>query len=683
MDLKRNSTNFPLTLSNLLSKVEHDEKDILQYHQKIVHEYFVNYPNNRGLLMVHGTGTGKTMLATSIADTMRSKYRVIILSAKSLQHNFKKEVRKYMKLKGSADDIEHALKNDYKFISFNAGNMLNQLSRMGKSVEEREYEKTLSLFSERVNLEGSLIIVDEAQNLFNGIVNGSKNATGLYRAIMDATDIKIVFLSATPIINDPFEIVPAYNMLHGTPLLPEDYDDFYNYYVADNNTVKNKDRFKNRIFGLTSYYGDWWESGGVTVNGAIVKRQNFPDQLPTIVEYVPMSVEQYVAYANARDQESQVKQAKVTIKNNMQKPKTDPGSTYRVASRQISNFLLPESVKIKKPHAYGYTKHIDRLTHEHLTNLDKYSPKMKKILENLRRHTGLAVVYSSFVTGEGLAVFAKVLEACGWRAYDPKKPKMSSEKVFTFVTGEVSAEERATILDTFNSRKNRDGEVIDLMLLSGAGAEGLDLKNVRSIHIMEPYWNYGRLMQIMARAIRYLSHEHFEDENDRTVQPYIYLSDYPKDFDFKALHEKINKGKRVKVDAEKTTDVHLYNKSIRTKVLIDRFMAAMVESSIDCSVHIKKSPPDVAAKIKCLMCAPTDMPLFHADVATDLKMSNPCQSPETTTVKARETEYDGRKYFYTKGDDGISVFEFKKPLNAYIELSHGHPHYAALLEKLT
>lgn len=299
---------------------------------------------------------------------------------------------------------------------------------------------------------------------------------------------------------------------------------------------------------------------------------------------------------------------------------------------------------------------------------------MKKMVENIKKHTGLCVVYSSFVTGEGLKIFSMVLKSLGWKEFNRHRPKQSSERTFTFVTGQVSSEDRAYILSVFNNPRNRDGEEINLMLLSGAGAEGLDLRNVMSIHIMEPYWNYGRIEQIIARAVRYLSHVDYENPKERVVQPYIYLSDYPSQFIFKPT--------KTKKTPEKTTDVHLYTKSIKAKLLIDRTYAAMIEASIDCSVHIKKSPPDVQKKIDCLMCTPTGNKLYHPVNDIDLKMKNPCVRPKKTQVKAKELIYNGSTYYYTKSDGVVSIYEFKKNLDAYVEVDRDHPDYEGLIEKL-
>ena len=59
------------------------------------------------------------------------------------------------------------------------------------------------------------------------------------------------------------------------------------------------------------------------------------------------------------------------------------------------------------------------------------------------------------------------------------------------------------IVNNYNEGKYK------VLLLSSAGSESLDLKNTRQIHIMEPYWNEGKIIQVIGRAIRYKSHDAF------------------------------------------------------------------------------------------------------------------------------------------------------------------------------
>ncbi|MDE0954105.1 MAG: DEAD/DEAH box helicase family protein [Candidatus Poseidoniales archaeon] len=77
-----------------------------------------------------------------------------------------------------------------------------------------------SLPSMSIDLENTIIIVDEAHNLVSRIVNklGKKKQSipiSLYTLLMKATNVKIVLLSVTPIINYPNEIGILFNILRG------------------------------------------------------------------------------------------------------------------------------------------------------------------------------------------------------------------------------------------------------------------------------------------------------------------------------------------------------------------------------------------------------------------------------------------------------------------------------------
>jgi hypothetical protein len=124
----------------------------------------------------------------------------------------------------------------------------------------------------------------------------------------------------------------------------------------------------------------------------------------------------------------------------------------------------------------------------------------------------------------------------------------------------------------FNDENNKHGGIIDLILLSSTGAEGLDLKNVRHIHIMEPYWNWGRVKQIIARGVRNDSHKALPKE-EKDVTPYIYLA-VPPDT------ERLPNG-----ELPETTDTELYNESVINQVTIDSFHEAIREVAIECLVN--------------------------------------------------------------------------------------------------
>jgi superfamily II DNA or RNA helicase len=649
MNSERNNTDFPYNTNKKLSDYKYEKQDILQYQQRLVYEYFVD-TKNRGILVFHGTGYGKTMIAVAIANKLKNNYKVIILSSKSLHNNFKTGIEKYNKLTENKD-IKNA---EYTYISSNASNMLKKVSESNKTEEDMHYEKTMEIIDREIHLNNVLLIVDEAHNFFNSVVNGSKNASTMYNYIMNAKNLKLVFLTATPIINHPFELVPLFNMLAGDKIMPTDYEMFCELFINfDTNTVKNKEIFKNRIYGLLSYMGDMWLTS-VTSKDPIVK-PNFPTQLPIIIEKVHMSTQQYIIYNQAREKETGTnkKNKKKQEINNMQKPK-GKGSSYRIWSRQISNFLLPEVLKIKNLEDGTVFKDIINLSPNILNNLEIYSPKMKKIYENIDKSENVChLLYSNFVTGEGLAIFALILKSKGWSEFGQEEKK---NNIFAILSGEVDQDIQKHIITIFNNNNNVNGSKIRLLMISGSNAEGLDLRHVRYVHIMEPFWNYSRIEQVIARGVRYKSHDHLP-ESERNVQPYIYLSDYPVDY------------KNPEGVTDQTTDIYMYNKGIKMKTLLLRFYINMIEASIDCHIHKKSAPKKIGEKFNCLMCKPTNRSLYNENIMKDLEQTNPCISLEEENVTVQEIVFNNETYFYNLKDGLLKCYEYDKINDVYNEIT--------------
>ena len=53
--------------------------------------------------------------------------------------------------------------------------------------------------------------------------------------------------------------------------------------------------------------------------------------------------------------------------------------------------------------------------------------------------------------------------------------------------------------------------------------EGISLLRVRNVHILDPYWNWSRMNQIIGRAVRFCSHKDVPLK-DRKVNVYIYIA---------------------------------------------------------------------------------------------------------------------------------------------------------------
>lgn len=770
------NTNTPLQIKNSINNIYNtydEKKEFLQYYQYAIRNYLIE-SDSRGLLIYHDPGYGKSILAASLADFYRKhdpKRQIIILLSKSLQSNLENNIKKYMR--GNPDNegfeksdkfIDNIIANKYKFVSLNASNMYEQISNIKISESEKEFDKKLASFNKEIGvdddnkmlkgsknfLENSLIIIDEFHNLANSITNKSKNAINLYNALMRTKNIKMIFLTGTPLTNNPFECVPTFNLLRGYittdgksatnvsgsnrhTLFPENPKDFQNFFIKKNAnktlSINNKAIFQNRITGLVSYYGNFYFDKK--------SMEGFPQELPLKIERVYMSTFQFTRYMETRDiekAEDANKFKKASQTNNGFVISDDSGkssSSYRIRSRQVSNYYIPEYALTFRNARTSVDKHISKIKIDDLKNLDKYSPKFKCIIQNIDKFPNqLGIVYSEFVNGEGLFLFGRVLEnAYNYKYWSTSKKfkrmqesetnefdidlgdnatsiiggidKQSHEKTYAIISGEISFLERQEILKIFNSRENINGNLISLLLLSKTGAEGLNLKNVRHIHICEPFWNYTRIEQVIARAVRMNAHSML-DKKLQTVQPFIYISIPPKGY------KPIGK-------PEKTTDEELLHSALINKKLIDEFNLAIIESSIDCSLHYTKLESSIKKNFKCHLCSPTGVPLYSSDLYTDIKY-DPCKelkqydmNKTKSSTKDTKMEKDEESkvfkeikvqigenndienatseetfYYYQDVNDprNIKIFKFDENLNGYVPMKQSYPFYSNIIRKI-
>ena len=79
-------------------------------------------------------------------------------------------------------------------------------------------------------------------------------------------------------------------------------------------------------------------------------------------------------------------------------------------------------------------------------------------------------------------------------------------RFFTF-TGQMGENEpeRTSIIPNFNDPKNIDGSSLKLLLGSQVLSEGINLKSVRQVHILDAHLNLSRINQAIGRAVRYCS----------------------------------------------------------------------------------------------------------------------------------------------------------------------------------
>ena len=161
-----------------------DSKTQLRDIQQKTVEYF---NDRKALLVVHGTGMGKTLTALAAGQCYLAQNpanRVVVLTAASLVDNFKNAYEQY----GSVDTS--------KYTVINFDNFMNKYKKSDKTIDKCECKHTL-------------FIIDEAHTLKN--YEGQK-----YNAAMECAKYsdKVLLLTATPYINSTCDFISIINLLH-------------------------------------------------------------------------------------------------------------------------------------------------------------------------------------------------------------------------------------------------------------------------------------------------------------------------------------------------------------------------------------------------------------------------------------------------------------------------------------
>ena len=143
------------------------------------------------------------------------------------------------------------------------------------------------------------------------------------------------------------------------------------------------------------------------------------------------------------------------------------------------------------------------------TNISKYSPKIKLLIDYIKKSEGIVLVYSRYIHS-GIIPIAVALEHNGYKKYNNNiltKTKSSSTTKdlgnYIVISGDSKLSPNIPKeIAIANDKDNKDGNNIKVIIISESGTEGLDLKNIRQVHILEPWYNVNRLEQIVGRAVR-------------------------------------------------------------------------------------------------------------------------------------------------------------------------------------
>ena len=240
------------------------------------------------------------------------------------------------------------------------------------------------------------------------------------------------------------------------------------------------------------------------------------------------------------------------------------------------------------------------------TKLLKYSPKYNMIFNKINEVNGLSFIYTEYRTLEGIATLEIVLKANGYAPFllqkngddfiqifenedDIDKPKYALwggdeqtsdiiRKVYNNDFEEIPHSLKKQFEDY--GKNNLRGDIIKVLLTTKTGAEGIDLHNVRQVHIIEPFWNPVRTTQVKGRAVRVGSHVQLPPK-DRTVEIYTYLA--------KMTTPQLKSDKQIANDKGGiTSDQVLYEISMRKLEVMEDFLKLIKEVAVDCNLNYEE-----------------------------------------------------------------------------------------------
>jgi len=340
-----------------------------------------------------------------------------------------------------------------------------------------------------------------------------------------------------------------------------------------------------------------------------------------------------------------------------------------------NNHTLQDDIKkYKTTYDGSFTKFHDGDKKSKLYNvLYKSSPKMIRIIFNILKSKGPVLVYSNYVEMEGLQILKIYMQFFGFIDYSGNSSEISDSQhdYFRYVEyhGGIKREQREINKKAFNDRKdNIYGKIIKVIMISPAGAEGINLYNIRQVHITEPFWNEAKIEQVIGRAVRQCHHADLPMD-ERRVDVFRY--------------------KIIRKNGKETIDEKMENISRRKNNLLLSFIEAIKETAVDCELF--KAHNMMGSKYRCFQFNEETLfednigPAYNDKLEYDQKINNGLNSKESkiikikvrkilATFKTNDNIYSKSKYYwYYEKTNVVYDYELNYPVGKIAIDESGNP----------
>ena len=568
----------------------------LQSQQRFLRRVLSPDSPTQNLLLVHGTGVGKTCSAIQIAEEyiMRPEFqdkKVLVLANPSIQKNFKDQIfdvsrvsvddglliskqctgRRYLDIieRGQKQPLKVSSREDQDNLKKRASKIIDEFydfqgyDEFANVLEKQKLKLTpneVRLWI-RATFDNRLIIVDEAHNLREDDSALKLRSQALKNIVQTANGITLVLLTATPMYDVYEEIFDYFNLF------------LWNSRKQETDKVLNAKKFFNEngdfLPGTEMQFRELCETYISFVKGenpfTFPFRLPPPDNIlakPTLTEDI-----------NGHAIKNQIKYLPLTqsIMSSFQASIVE-SLKYKAILNHRTICVLPEN----KEYQDVFDKRDGQFFYkgEHFlapSKVAEYSSKFSLITNILDQSTGISFVYSNLAE-MGVQLFAMCLEEHGYSSVGdtllgdkPEVPKGSKGK-YVLITSQTSDSDINKILTRLRSKRNKDGQDIKVILASPKVSEGVDFRYVRQVHILDPWFNMSRIEQVIGRGMRVCSHALLPFEQQNTTV-YLHVCRYAD-------------------KSKETLDEFIYRNVVEPKgVAIAKVKKFIMESAMDCQLE--------------------------------------------------------------------------------------------------
>ena len=672
-------TNTIYGFDNLKPYAELKETiNYIYYNFTIQEDYFDNYygiaiNKDHKYLLGDFTVTHNSCTAIAIAEQFKDqikKYNTkiyVLVPGPNTRENFKKELlnctgNTYLTNKDefiqmSRTDIDRAKQNainialqNYKILSYKTfykkvlGEKIQEkkivnntkLKSSYKKTEAGEYEREI-VINRINNMNNSVLIVDEAHN-----ITGNEYGEALKKIIKNSDNLRIILLTATPMINLPDEIVDLLNFIR--PI--DDQIERDKVFIGDKNyKMKIKpgglEYLQEKARGYISFYrGNIPYTFAKRVDKGVIPH----GLLFTPVIKCFMNEFQYNGYLDSKKNEGDTLDRGSLAAANFVFPILDSNNNIiGHSSLEGINILIAQVNEQYDKLINSINKNIynNKLSKDLLKNfivvnnknisgnilklpyIKDFSIKFYKILNRIAKNIiskkgpCTSFIYSNLVKAGGIELFAETLLMNGYIEYQEDgnydikddtldykyglrfiefKKKFNSNEfkpaTFLLVTGgaeegeDVPEIKQKIIRDVFNNIDNIDGKHIKFILGSKVMNEGVTLNNCKQVHILDVFYNIPKIEQVIGRAIRMCVHQSSINDNNKFPKVYVYR--YVIALNNKDL-------------TELSTDEILYQKAELKYLTVKQIERILKEIAFDCALllHANMFPEELEKYKDC------------------------------------------------------------------------------------